>query len=255
MGCLPLHGRVQCTRCFQCANPSFDQTRVEDNSWRITWNPLAWGNSRPEIVVLGFSKGPTQAGALATTPHDEIAFKKGRTNVGKILNHIGLLESAAGVPLSERVDQLISDTEGRFHFASLIRCSVERFDSMSNEWKGTGGGVLDKFVATEFGRRVAENCGAAFLSSLPEQTKLVVMFGLGTDLNYVQEAFNVFASARPGNWRWINQVAYSDSKIAVVHVEHFASQGANIPNWLGQNDHPRSALGNLAREAVGKVFS
>ena len=48
----------------------------------------------------------------------------------------------------------------------------------------------------------------------------------------------------------LNEVAYTDDRIMVVHVEHFASQGANIPNWLGQNAHPRSRLGLLAREAV-----
>ncbi len=39
-------------------------------------------------------------------------------------------------------------------------------------------------------------------------------------------------------------------KITVVHVEHFASQGALIPNWLGENKSERSKLGGLAIESV-----
>ena len=48
----------------------------------------------------------------------------------------------------------------------------------------------------------------------------------------------------------INSVAYTDGKITVVHVEHFTSQGALIPNWLGENAHPRSNLGRLSKAAV-----
>lgn len=48
----------------------------------------------------------------------------------------------------------------------------------------------------------------------------------------------------------MNEVAYSDGDVTFVHVEHFASQGALIPNWLGVNNHHRAALGRKAREAV-----
>jgi hypothetical protein len=40
----------------------------------------------------------------------------------------------------------------------------------------------------------------------------------------------------------------------VVHVEHFASQGALIPNWLGERDHPRAEYGRLAREATDQAL-
>ena len=92
MSCLPMHGRVDCTRCFPSGTPvEFDATKrvSSDESWRITSNPLAWGNVEPEILVLCFSKGPTQAGALASEPHDRIAYKGSRPQVGKILAHIG----------------------------------------------------------------------------------------------------------------------------------------------------------------------
>ncbi|WP_370206936.1 hypothetical protein [Pararhodobacter marinus] len=204
----------------------------------------------PEIVVLGFSKGPTQAGALASSPHDEIAYKGSRTAVGKILAHIGVVPQPTNGDYKGMVDRLISDRTGRFHFGSLVRCTVERYDEKDRSWKGSGGGMLDKFMATQFGNEVATNCASQFLGALPSRTRLVVMFGLGSKLNYVGAARKLVEAARPGKWRTVNEVAYSDGDVTFVHVEHFASQGALIPNWLGVNNHHRAALGRKAREAV-----
>lgn len=250
MSCLPGHGRVSCALCHDDSSPEFDVSKRTEGDWRITANPLSWGSITPEIIVLGFSKGPTQAGALSSTPHDEIAYKGSRRNVGKILAHIGLIPADTPDRLKDHVDRLIADKSGRFHFASLIRCTVERYDRKSASWKGSGGGMLDKFIATSFGSSVASNCTKTFLRDLPEQTRLVVMFGLGTNMNYVASAYGLFRSARPGDWRMINLVAYTDGKITVVHVEHFASQGALIPNWLGVNASPRAELGRLSKAAV-----
>lgn len=250
MSCLPSHGRVSCSRCHCSIAPQFDVSMRSEGDWRITANPLAWGSTKPEVVVLGFSKGPTQAGALASTAHDEIAYKGSRLNVGKILAHAGLIPTDEPDKLKKHIDRLIADKSGRFHFASLIRCTVERYDRRSVSWKGSGGGMLDKFIATQFGASVATNCTTTFLRDLPEETRLVVMFGLGTGLNYVASAYDLFRRARPGVWKMISSVAYTDGKITVVHVEHFAAQGALIPNWLGVNAHPRSNLGLLSRAAV-----
>lgn len=257
---LPQHGRVDCSLCHRGQSIVFDvtQTRSDDDSWRITANPLAWGNPNAEIVVLGFSKGPTQAGARATTPHDHIAYKGSRLAVGKILAHIGLVPKQEPDALKRTVDRLIADRSGRFHFGSLIRCTVERFDHKageSGEWKGTGGGMLDRFIATSFGQEVAGRCSARFLGHLPPRTKLVVMFGLGAMCNYVREARKLVEKARPGSWRTLNEIAYTDGRVTFVHVEHFASQGALLPNWLGGNPHERARLGILARQAVQIALS
>lgn len=256
MSCLPTHGRVKCTKCFdQNTAPIFDTTKRTDgaDSWRITWNPLAWGNERPEIIVLGFSKGPTQAGALATASHDEIAYKGSRLAVGKILSHIGVLPSLGEAELRPKIDALIANKTGTFHFASLVRCTVERRSKGKDgiySWVGSGGGMLDKFLASPFGQEITRNCASQFLENLPESTRLVIMFGLGTKLNYVREARKLIESVRPGDWRTVNEVAYTDGHVTFVHVEHFASQGALLPNWLGNNAHERALLGQKAKEAV-----
>lgn len=117
--------------------------------------------------MLGFSKGPTQAGALATASHNEIAYRGSRLNVGKILAHVGLMHQAPPDQLKRDVDRLIAAESGRLHFSSFIRCTVERFDNRSDKWKGSGGGMLDKFVATPFGNEVATRCATRFLGCLP----------------------------------------------------------------------------------------
>lgn len=178
----------------------FDLTRRTEGDWRTTANPLAWGSTSPELVVLGFSKGPTQAGALTSTPHDQIAYKGSRLNVGKILAHVGLIPKAPAETLRREVDELIANPAGRFHFGSMIRCTVERFDRKAGRWTGTGGGMLDKFAASAFGKEVAGNCVRAFLGDLPQRTKLIVMFGLGSRLSYVSAARQRFIEARPSAW-------------------------------------------------------
>ncbi|TXH03117.1 MAG: hypothetical protein E6R07_13375 [Nevskiaceae bacterium] len=215
---------------------------------------MAWGNSEPEVVVLGFSKGPNQAGALATTPHDQIAYKGGRGNVGRILAHVGLLDPGPVESLARDVDRAIADRNGRFHFSSLIRCTVERHDARSDTWKGSGGSMLDSFLKSEFGYGVATRCAARYLGDLPNSVRLIVLFGLGTNLNYVNATFSLFQIARPGAWKRISDVAYTDEKIYVVHVEHFKSQGSLIPDWLGDTEKPRAVYGRLAREAVQRAL-
>jgi hypothetical protein len=207
------------TRCFDgCPVVEFDRTKRETGNWRITANPLIWGNSTPEIIVLGFSKGPTQAGALASSAHDEIAYKGSRGKVGTILNRIGLINCAPGPDLGHEVNRLIADQNGRFHFGSLIRCTVERNDG--GAWKGSGGGMLDKFVATSFDNEISSNCTSQFLSSLPFKTKLFVMFGMGTKLGYVSESVALFRAARGGQGKW----SKVRTGLKAAHVAHGRSR-------------------------------
>jgi hypothetical protein len=112
MGCLPAHGRIDCNACYGGESVLFDRTRRDDRDWRITSNPLAWGNPNAPIVVLGFSKGQTQAGALAGTPHDQIAYKGKRENVGRILAHVGLVKKGSLASQTAAVDKMIADRNG-----------------------------------------------------------------------------------------------------------------------------------------------
>jgi hypothetical protein len=213
------------------------------------------------VLVLGFSKGPTQAGALATTPHNEIAYKKGRPNAYKILARVGLVPPSDQP--GEAMGRLIADRNGAFGFGSLIRCTVERWDANGKEWKGSGGGMLDRFAATPLGRQVVSRCATRFLADLPQETRLVVMFGMGTDRNYVRESARVIGAVRrrPG-WRVYDDVSYGDEEVTFVHVEHFASQGALVPNWLGAigengalKDTDRAGLADMSAAAVRRALA
>ncbi|MDP3488737.1 MAG: hypothetical protein Q8R71_01245 [Phenylobacterium sp.] len=244
-GGLPMHGQIACSRCFS-GDVQWGRSDASQGSWRITNNPLAWGNPQAEVVVLGFSKGPTQAGALERQTHEQIAFRGGRTSLAKILHHVGLLAA----PDNGLVDGLIADSHGRFHFGSFIRCTVERYDSGKGAWTATGAGMLDRFVGTEFGRYVVGQCSSRYLTQLPASTKLILMLGMGSAGGYVRACRRAFEHARPGPWKTFNEVAYTDGKVFVVHTEHFKSQGSHLPNWLSGTTHPRGRLGLLAREAV-----
>jgi hypothetical protein len=249
VSCIPAHGRIGCDICYGKA-VTFDFTERTEGDWRITANPLAWGNPHAEILVLGFSKGPNALGALATKSHDAIPYSGQRHWVRKILGRIGVIEKDTDI------DALIADRAGRFAWGSLIRCTVQR--QAAGVWKGSGGGMLDKFVATSFGREIAGNCAQRFLKDLPAETKLVVLFGLGTKNNYVTEARKVIQRARPSKaWRTVNEVSYTDGLVTFVHVEHFASQGRLIPDWCGEPNpkkgnavSTRSQLAQFAHEAA-----
>jgi len=173
--------------------------------------------------------------------------------VGRILAHVGLVKKGTLESQTAAVDRMIADRNGLFHFGSLIRCSIERYDRDEEEWTGSGGGMLDKFVSTPFGVEVAENCVSKFLVDLPKATRLIVMFGMGSRQRYVEEVRRLLSSTRGNRMRQFNEVAYEDDRITVVHVEHFASQGRLIPQWLGEGeyrDHPRSEYCRLARQTV-----
>ncbi|MCW2276549.1 hypothetical protein GJ654_20510 [Rhodoblastus acidophilus] len=62
------------------------------------------------------------------------------------------------------------------------------------------------------------------------------------------------ASPCPGLWQTVNDVSYTDGRITVVHVEHFAVQGALLDWWLGVKPNKRVRLGLLAKEAVATAL-
>src|SRR5690348_13165688 len=53
---LPSHGRIACRRCFAGTDEVLTLGK-----WRVVNDPGAWGSATPTVLVLGFSKGFTQA--------------------------------------------------------------------------------------------------------------------------------------------------------------------------------------------------
>ena len=56
---LPSHGHITCRRCF-----TTDGNTQMIGKWQMVNDPAAWGSASPEILILGFSKGFTQANAF-----------------------------------------------------------------------------------------------------------------------------------------------------------------------------------------------
>ena len=122
--------------------------------------------------------------------------------------------------------------------------------------------MLGRFVASPFGQTVAGRCVKVFLGDLPEKTRLVILYGMGNALGYVNAAESLIRQARsaPG-WRRYDEVSYGDDAVTFVHVEHFRSQGRLIPDWLGKLDEhgrernpERARLGRMAKAAVARVL-
>ena len=177
----------------------------------------------------------------------------------KFLLILGLIYPGSSEDIRRTVDYAIADASGRFAWGSLVRCTVER--RYGAEWKGSGGGMLDKFVATPFGKKVASNCVIRHLGNLPTKTKLVVLFGLGTKLGYVHAARRLIQQSKPEvALRTVNEISYRDNSVVYTHVEHFAARGSLIPNWLGLPDKrggipERSRWGRMAQDAVRQAFA
>lgn len=84
-------------------------------------DPGAWGSSKPEVLILGFSKGSTQANIYENGNFDDIAFGgPSRSRLDQALKCVGLLQP------SEHVTDMISNNNSKMAFGSLVRCSLSR---------------------------------------------------------------------------------------------------------------------------------
>ncbi|MDO9439629.1 MAG: hypothetical protein Q7T73_01940, partial [Beijerinckiaceae bacterium] len=189
------HGCSDCRVCFKETDlpwhsPTEEQFAVGGHQWSLRANPGYWGSATPEILVLGFSKGPEQAkliGEYVAGSHPEkrfedIAFNDGRNlmrgNLKKLLTSIGLMDPKASI------DKLFEPTEKRFGLASLVRCSVTYAKPNSDVFVGTGGGI----TSTTLKKRpdFVGNCVKQHLGEIPRSVKLIVMLGVTT--GYVDES-------------------------------------------------------------------
>ena len=68
---LPNHGKLACHRCFNsCSEKDFKPHPL----WTLRNDPGAWGGTEPEVLVLGFSKGSTQANIYEHGEFEDVAF-------------------------------------------------------------------------------------------------------------------------------------------------------------------------------------
>lgn len=243
----PLHGRLTCSNCFTSQTAS-----VQDiGKWRMRKDPGAWGSSTPKYVVMGFSKGATQADIYATGSFNDVAFggEVTRRNLTNILKTVGLLRS------SEQIDQKIKATEREFHFGSLVRCSMSRYDDKESAKQGvpvyasSGPLVTKSFVEIP---EIIDRCAKTFLGAIPKSVKAMIVLGV-TDA-YVRSFQKKMQALHPEGFRVINKMAYRNNEMLWVHVTHPSRGNGTLNAWLTRGGGDTSGHKRLlAIEALRSV--
>jgi len=216
--CLPPHGRIPCRKCFSTAR------EVEEiASWRVVNDPGAWGSDHASILVLGFSKGFTQASAYQSDAFEAIPFKGTvmRSRLTAALRRIGALSQI------ESVSEKFLASERDFAFGSLVRCSLSRLNK-KGEWECTG--QVMPLAFTEPVRAVVRRCAETYLGDLPASVRLVVMLGSGDP--YIKGCRGLIRSLYGSAFKDVNEVAYRTSDIVWVHIAHPSPGNGYFTLWM-----------------------
>ena len=233
---LPAHGPISCRRCFDGSSSDV----LTMGRWQAINDPGAWGSANPEILVLGFSKGFTQADAYKNGPFEDVPFARMRPRLTEALQALGLLPP--GIP----VDTRMRVGERRFAFGSLVRCSLARRNK-KGKLECTGAVMPKAFV--EEVSVMTRACASAFLTNLPASVRLVVM--LGTTDDYIKGCKKLIRSIHPTTWEDINDVTYRAGGAVFVHVSHPSGLNGHHPEWM--DGDPATTSGRKRRWAEEAV--
>lgn len=226
---LPKHGKIDCRLCF---NSSDGNLRRPNKDWKMINDPGAWGGGHnPEYLVLGFSKGATQAGIYESGPFEDVAFAGMRPRLTEALRAIGALE------MHESVDSKIANPDSNIAFGSLIRCSVSRLDKAASVKAGkdvfacTGPLITKSFSEIP---DIIASCSKQFLTDLPASIKAV--FFLGNTDSYVKNCQAVIRKLFPADFKQINAMAVSVNGRVWVNIAHPSRLNGHFNKWLSGND-------------------
>lgn len=227
----PKHGKIECRLCFSATDAN---VRKPNTNWKIVNDPGAWGGgTNPDYLVLGFSKGATQAGIYESGRFEDVAFAGMRSRLTEALRAMGALSG------QETSDAKISDPNSNIAFGSLIRCSVSRIDKAASTKAGreiyacTGPLITKSFKEIP---EIISNCTKRFLSELPKSIKVVFLLG-NTD-SYVTACQSVLRSLFPTDFRQINPMAVVADGRVWVHIAHPSGLNGHFKTWLNNNDGP-----------------
>lgn len=234
----PIHGKIKCRACFS----GTAQTR-DENQWRITNDPGAWGSSDPKYLVLGFSKGFTQADAYMTDHFDKVAFAKFRPRLKSVLVRLGLLSEGADI------DSLMTSQEQDWAFGSLVRCSLCRKDSKSGSWAATGPLIKKSFVEQPAATYIS-TCAERYLGQFSEQLRIGIL--LGNDDKYIDGLKSVFRKLHPNSFADINAMAFRAGGVIWVNVAHPSGSNGHLQSWLDANKDTKQ--GKKARQAIEAIL-
>ncbi|MBB4199647.1 hypothetical protein CCR94_07230 [Rhodoblastus sphagnicola] len=230
----PAHGPIACRRCF---GASTDET-LTIGRWQAVNDPGAWGSAAPRILVLGFSKGFTQAGAYKTGKFENVPFKGMRPRLTEMLQALGLLQRGHAIDPTMRAD------EKDFAFGSLVRCSLAR--SNDDGRLECTGAVMPKAFSEEIAS-VTRGCAETYLTNLPSSVRLVLM--LGTTDGYIKSCKKLIRSIHGSTYADINDVSYRAGGAIFVHVSHPSGLNGHHPKWMAGDMATPSGMKRKMAEA------
>lgn len=176
---LPIHGRLDCTTCWVGCNAHV--RTFGGGRFQLERNPGAWGARNPRVLVLGQTKGHSQADLMRVSVYgpaffNRCAFAGLREELQRIMISVGLVSSEVDF------DALFTEQEADFHFGSLIRCTLTARNDEQDRRGNTKGWTSDsskvaKAFDTAEGAEVLNTCTSRFLSSLPNRLRLVILLG------------------------------------------------------------------------------
>lgn len=232
---LPDHGHIACRRCF-----SSEEATQLIGKWQMVNDPGAWGSATPKILILGFSKGFTQANAYRSSRFEDIPFKDMRTRLTEELRLLGVLRPA------EIVDTKMVADERNLAFGSLVRCSLARLNNKGR--LECTGQVMPKSFKEEVAPHL-RRCAETFLSQLPETLRLILM--LGTTDGYIDGCRNLVRSLYGSRFSIINAVSYRTDHVVWTHISHPSSLNGHHPAWMaGDLATTAGRKRNLAVDAI-----
>lgn len=227
---LPEHGKIHCRQCFIAQQSKITKLHPD---WRMINDPGAWGGSRPEYLVLGFSKGATQQGIFESGKFEDVAFSGMRVRLTQALRSVGALGR------QDEVSDKIANPSGNIAFGSLIRCSVSRKDQRATLQKGddvfscTGPMINKSFREIP---QVINTCANKFLRDLPLTIKAV--FFLGNGDAYVKQCQTLLKNLFPDTYQQINSMAAQADGHIWIHLAHPSGLNGHFNTWLLRNEGP-----------------
>ncbi len=231
---LPQHGKIECSACY---GPG-EKEAFPHSLWKMRNDPGAWGGNNPEWLVLGFSKGSTQADYYDNGSFEEVAFAGMRPRLERILKHLGALSAG------ESLDAAIANPAGNVAFGSLIRCSVARQDE-SGKYQCSGPLIKKSFKEIP---SVISACTQKFLTALPGSVKTVVL--LGNDSGYIKHCKALMRSLFPVGFEEVNEVAVRADGRLWLHVAHPSGANGHFEGWM-EGQAEASSKRKLVEDALG----
>lgn len=237
---LPSHGPIHCRKCW--GGTSENILTTPDGRFRVVNDPGAWGSSDPEVLVLGISKGFTQAREFARGEFDSVPFKNCRQRLKAILVSVGLMNAGTNI------DAAMTAAESRYAWGSVVRCSLSGWNASKGAFGAGTPQVLPAFKHQD-ARRFLDGCTRRFLAELPRRTKVVCL--LGNDDRYIETLAAVLNGMHKGQYQRVNPVVHRVGGTLWVHVAHPSPGNGYFSAFL--NDPASSGQGrkrHLAQTAI-----